>query len=137
MAFDAVREFLQRKFQIKSTEEPSDKFALGMANAMHMRGEFNATAQIDSVPGGPTSIQGATLYAGALGEDSPMLVQGSVGPPMSDPLMEFELPFAIGASSEVVNIGNDATVVIVVAISWGTDPNNLNMSYLWQKVTLH
>ncbi|HET7436802.1 MAG TPA: hypothetical protein VFN10_18980 [Thermoanaerobaculia bacterium] len=108
-----------------------------MANAMHIHGEFNATAQIDAVPGGPTDIQGATLYAGAVGADSPMLVQGSFGPPMSGGLMNFKLPVSLGASSDGVTISDNDTVVVVVAITSGTDPNNLNTSYLWQTVTMN
>lgn len=132
MSADYAVTAFQSKYAIDLSKAKCDQFRLGMISAMFIKGEFNATAQIDPVEGGPKTINGATIFAGAASDDGKlMFIQASVGPPMNDAGgMDFAIPFAIGASTEEMKMTKPTKVIIVVAISTGAE----EMCYLWGQV---
>lgn len=115
-----------------------NNFRLSVATAMDINGEFNATAQIDPIPGGPNTIQGATIYTGAVSDnESPMFCQGSVGPPMNKQgVMNFAIPLAIGTSSSAVKLSGPTNVLVAVAISYGSTEENMKTCVLYQVVNV-
>jgi hypothetical protein len=132
MPSDPIADLLQSKFGIDPSAKKCDQFRLGVVNAMFIKGEFNAVAQIDGIPGGPTEIQGATLYAGAASDDgNRMFCSATVGPPMDNQkVMNFGLPISLSTSTDELELKGTTNVVVAVVIAYGSSEKNMKTCFL-------
>lgn len=132
MSSDAL---VQKIVQNKYGDLPKcDAFSLGFCNATFIKGEFYAAAQIDPKPGGPTDIQGASIYAGALADDdNPMFCEGLVGPPMDNKkVMNLTLPISVATSSTAISMKAGQAVLVVVVVTFGTTEEDMNQCVMTQ-----
>ena len=118
------------------TELPTcEKYRITACNAAYIQDQFTVTAQIDRIPGGPSIVKGASIYAGPIIPGGMIFCEGTIGPPMDDPTgRTFDLPFSLAASSNAIKMEGPTDILVVVVV---TDADNAKAQcVMTQKMTI-
>ena len=99
-----------------------EKYRITACNAAYIQDQFTVNAQIDRIPGGPSTVKGASVYAGPIIPGGMIFCEATIGPPMDDPTgRTFGLPLSLVASSNAIKIEGPTDILVVVVV---TDADN-------------